>query len=289
MPGRLPAGEPTRLWYVDGGEHLGRIADPGGAATDFVWASCKLHRVRTPLMNDAVAAGVVPNDAVHWAQFDYGGGLEDGRVESVLLPPPVGGAVRPARSYTSPAPGETRVSVAGVAEPLGFSRQVTFDTHGRLVTDTDGTAMTTTYEWDTATLHEQPPPDRPPLGPARLRSVTDATGLRTTTLYESGLGHLFAGPMATDTYGPAPASWFGADGRPLGAHDPDVAHRESVFDQAMAGLAATYWDNPTLTGAPVAMDLGVAGPGGALDRDWGTGSPAAGIGTDDWSAAFTGN
>ncbi|MGH9284797.1 MAG: PA14 domain-containing protein, partial [Acidimicrobiales bacterium] len=290
-PGRLcrvayPAGDPTRIWYIDGpGEHIGRIADPGGAATDFNWAGyCKLHRVRTPLMNDAVAAGVVPNDAAHWAQFDYGAGFADGRVASVTLPPPVGGALRPQHSYTSSA-NQATVSVAGIA---GTHRSVTFDEHGRLLSDTDATGRATTYQWDGATLHEQPPPGRPPVGPARLRSVTGPAGLRTTTLYEEGSGHLFPDPMATDSYGPAPAPWFATNGRPL-TNDAEVPHTLGLFDGGMAGLRATYWGaSTTMSGPPTAMGLGVGGPGGALDRDWGTGSPAAGIGVDTWSAIFTG-
>ena len=43
-----------------------------------------------------------------------------------------------------------------------------------------------------------------------------------------------------------------------------------------------YWDNTNMEGAPVAT-----GTTGVIDYDWGTGSPAAGVPSDRWSAQWT--
>jgi RHS repeat-associated protein len=255
-------GTATKLWYVGG--RLGRIEDPGGEVTDFAYdAAGRLAKVRDPLGADAVAAGVRADDDTTRSLVAYDG---TGRVAAVTLPEPSAGAPRPAHSYRYVSPGETQVDVAGLAQPSGYGRKVTYDATGRLLTDTDATAVATSKTWD---------------GPDRELSATDAAGRVSTTVYD-------AEGRISDTYGPAPASCF-TNRVPNGScANPPVGHTRSDYDQGMTGLAAAYWPNTTLTGAPKVHATGVGDPSGALVANWGSGGPP-GLGQSDfWSARYTG-
>ena len=215
--------------------------------------------MRDPLGADAVAAGAAPDDDTTRTLIAY----QAGRVASVTLPVPNAGSIspapRPAHSYEYASATETRVHVAGLAEPSGFARKVSFDDRGRTVADTDATGRTTETTWDAG--------DRP-------TSVTDPAGRRTTTLYDR------AG-RPTEAFGPAPAPCFGTDRRPNGSCAP-MPHSSAAYDGGITGLAAAYWPNKDLAGPP---KLHQSVP--ALDLSWAA-APGPDIPADYFSARFTG-
>lgn len=65
----------------------------------------------------------------------------------------------------------------------------------------------------------------------------------------------------------------------------DATGRERVFGATgtAAGLNTAFWNNMTLTGAPVATRVD-----GTVNYDWTTASPQAGVNTDAWSARWSG-
>lgn len=257
-------GTQTKVFYVSG--RLARIEDPGSLVTDFAYdTSGRLAQVRDPLGADAVAAGAAPNDDTTRTLVSYA----SGQVATLTAPAPTPGAARPARTYTRPSPTETRVATAGI---VGV-RSVVMDAKGRPVTDTDPTGRVTSFAWDGAV--------------DRLLSSTDAAGRRTTNLYDdAGRPAGTFGPLA-QVFGPAPASCFGADRQPNNSCVP-MGRQQTYYDEAIVGLAAKYWPNTTFSGDPKVFDTGVGDATGALVRNWGGGSPAAGLTPGGWSGRFTG-
>lgn len=68
----------------------------------------------------------------------------------------------------------------------------------------------------------------------------------------------------------------------------DAPHRAVDYDQAMRGLAATYWPNTALSERPVPHATGVGEASGALSADWGPAVPGPGLSAGTWSARFSG-
>ncbi|HSX16049.1 MAG TPA: PA14 domain-containing protein [Candidatus Saccharimonadales bacterium] len=113
----------------------------------------------------------------------------------------------------------TMEHVVGDAEPNGYTRKVEYDGIFRTTKDTDVTGNTTQQQWD-------PVKDL-------LYSTTDATGLKSTTIYDTE-------DRPTDTYGPAPKDWFGADNKPLPGNVALVPHTSTGYDEGITGPAVTY-------------------------------------------------
>ncbi|MGI8685144.1 MAG: RHS repeat-associated core domain-containing protein [Acidimicrobiales bacterium] len=258
-------GTETKLFYVSGS--LARIEDPGSQVTDFAYDTTgRLVQVRDPLVADAVAAGVAAGDDTTRTLVSYNA---SNQVATITAPAPKAGDPRPARTYTHPSATLATVAVAGITGV----RSVVMDGKGRPVTDTDATGRVSAYEWDP--------------GADRLLSTTDASGRRTTNLYDdAGRPTGTYGPLS-EVFGPAPTSCFGADRRPTNSC-PAMGHELRYYDEAIYGLAAKYWPNTTFTGDPRVFDTGVGEPTGALVRDWGAGSPGAGLTPGTWSGRFTG-
>lgn len=266
-----PDATTTKLFY-NANRQLARIENPGGQITDFAYDSgSRLSAIRDPLAYDAVAAPAPlnwPNDDTTRTLIAYQASGQ--KTQSVTAPVAMkNDTTRLGRTYTYVSGGETHVNVAGIAPPDGrtFARKVTFDSGGRGLTETGLDNLTASQEWESAA--------------DRILAATDTTGRKTTTLYDH------AG-RPTDVYGPAPASWFGADRRPTSGHVADVPHTTTAYDEGMRGLAAEFWDNETFSGPAKTHALGVGRVTGTLWKDWGTGGPA-GLGTSDhFSARFTG-
>lgn len=56
----------------------------------------------------------------------------------------------------------------------------------------------------------------------------------------------------------------------------------------MKGLGVMFWSNTGLEGKPAARSLGIPGvTSGAVDHDWGTGSPISGVSAGNWSSRHT--
>ncbi|MBV6508723.1 MAG: hypothetical protein JJLCMIEE_01789 [Acidimicrobiales bacterium] len=250
----------TALFYVEG--RLGRVTNPGAEVTDFTYGTNGLLAgVRESLAADAVAAGVRADDSTTFWQVGYDG---EGRADSITGPEPSPGAARPVTSYSYGA-AYTDVHVAGLAEPAGFTRRVSYHPElGRQVTDTGADGLSATTEYDAL--------DRP-------WAITDGAGLKTTTIYDDT-------GQVTDTYGPAPAAWFDANGYPTG-HEADTPHHTTGYDE-FDTLHATWWDNTEMQGTPVSTDIGVGTAGGEIDFTWGSHPDTVFISGNSYSGRLTG-
>jgi RHS repeat-associated protein len=247
-------GGQTSLYYSNG--HLARITDPGGEITDLGYdATGLLTQIRDPLTNDLITSGTITDpiaDSHKWL-IAYAGGKAIG----LTSPVPDGGAltIRPQHTYDYWG-SATNVHVAGIVESaLGYVRQVTEDSGGRLSEDRDLAGKLTKYEWDSGD---------------RLKKKTDPTGITSTTIYD-------AAGRPTDQYGPGAASEFAAD-----YTSATAPHSSTAYDEAMTGLGAAWWDQTGLAGSPKAHTTFPSW------QDWGSGSPAPNIPAPGFSGRFTG-
>jgi RHS repeat-associated protein len=240
-------GRATYFYYTAG--QLARIVGSGNQTIDYLYQSVansgvtigyQLVGVRDALANDAIAAGVRANDDAAKTQITY-----DilGRATGVTQPAATAGANRIQHTieYLPGAVdksyyGLTRQHIVGLTEPNGFARQVKYDSLFRTVEETDIANLTSFAEWDS--IKDLP------------LSVTDATGLKSTTIYDT------IADRPTDTYGPAPAAWFGSDRKPLTAYVNQVPHAQTAYDEGIQGLAIAVYDNKKMLGAPKAHATG---------------------------------
>lgn len=135
--------------------------------------------------------------------------------------------------------GATEMHITGASEPNGFSKRVEYDALLRSTKVTDLTGQSVVTEWD-------------PVKDLTL-STTDATGLKSTTIYD-------ADDRPVDLYGPAPEAWYGSDRKPLAAHAANVPRTSTAYDEGMKGPAVAWYDvkgaNMTLFGTPKAHTTG---------------------------------
>ncbi|MGH8989906.1 MAG: DNRLRE domain-containing protein [Acidimicrobiia bacterium] len=272
----------TNLFYRGG--RLAAIEDPGDAnatASDAAEltlfhydGSGRLSMVRDPLAADKVAEGIYGDDPITAANQNIRtlvGYNAQNRVSFVTLPQPAPGvAAKPSHSYDNVGAWETQVDVAGLTQPLGFARKVTFSEAGRVETDTDATNRTTTTEWEGE----------------NLIYTDDPAGLRTSRIYDVDNGH---SERVIKVNGPAPMSCFSYD--VMGCYTTATSTStdyDTVGGAPLTGLAATYWANAEFSGPPGGEER-YTGTGGGFTHNWGSGQPAAMTPTSDqWSARFTG-
>ena len=278
-----PHGTSTVLHYNANGQ-LARIEDPGAERTDFLYDGFgRLRAVRDPLQADVVAAPPPYNrldDDTSRSVLTY---LADppsnptlaDKVASVTLAKAKATDTTQAKhTYRYIAATETKVDVAGITPPTGrdFARWVVFDESGRTKDDTGLDGLKSTQEWD-------------PAGD-RVWAAVDTTGRKTTTFYDH------AGRV-TDTYGPAPTAYFGANRLPLSTYLTQVPRTTQAYDRdaggnPLRGLAAAHWPNTAFSGPAKVHSLGVGELTGALYADWGTGGPP-GLGqSDNFASRYTG-
>lgn len=241
---------------------------------EFGYSGGLVNTIRTPLHRDAIVANAsVASKAL--TTIAYSGG----KVASVQSPTPqVAAAAK--HIYTYGTSSTTVKEQDGATTPT--IRTVTWDAAGRLLTDTDAAGvLTTTNTWN---------------GNDQLLSTVDAAGFKTTTHYDYA-------KRPDATYGPAVSSCFGTNNLPNGTctGSNSVATSTTEYDggsNPIHGLAAAYWPNQKLSGAPALHATGV-NPYGSLVVDWGQGAPSTSNGltlkdvngntkSDDWSARFTG-
>ncbi len=143
----------------------------------------------------------------------------------------------------------SEMHVSGAPEPNGFTRRIEYDSTFRTTRDTDVANLTDVTEWHVTK-------------DVNL-STTDEESQKSTSIYDND-------DRLTDTYGPAPAAWFGADRKPLAAYLSQISHNETKYDEGMVGPAVAWYDysRPTdspgsLTGTPKLHTTGVntANPG----------------------------
>jgi YD repeat-containing protein len=196
--------------------YLARLILPGNQITDYAYDQFgRITTVRDSLAADVVAAGVRPNDDSVTTQLSYD---SIGRVINVIAPSGAAGGKRIEHTFDYKS-SATEMHIVGASEPNGFSKRVEYDSLWRTVKETDLTGKSASQEWDS-------------IKDLQL-SKTDATGLKSTTIYDKD-------DRATDGYGPAPAEWFGSDRKPIAAKVNDVPHTSSAYDEGINGPAVTY-------------------------------------------------
>ena len=268
----LPIGQRrTQLEYNANGQ-LARIHDPGkdssdtGYAirnrhedTDFAYDSAgRVIRIRDPLASDAIAAGIVSDDASYRTEtvISYNA---DGTVHDVTQPVPQGSEARPKHTYAYTSATSTTVDATGLSSTTGHLSQVTFDASGRPTATTDQGGRVTHAAWDAN--------DR------QVSTWDDATSLKTTTIYD-------AQGNATDTWGPAPISYWSAStdtGAPTSGNQAATPHTVSAFDGGLNTLAATWWNNGSFSGDPRSHQTGISTSTGQIDGSWSSGSLPPGV------------
>jgi RHS repeat-associated protein len=254
-------GKKTTFQYKNG--LLARVANPGDDFEDYGYdALDRIISYRDSLANDAIAYGVRSNDAEATSEITYD---TQGRVIKVKAPAPTAGATR-AESTVAYGANSTELHNTGAAEPHGFSKKVTYDSLFRTTSETDLANLTTTTEWH---------PDKD-----LILSTTDPTGLKSTTIYNED-------DLPTDTYGAAPASWFGTDNKPLATKINDVPHVQTGYDEGIMGLGVSYYDNKKLLRAPKLNDTVTWGTGENVIGGFASGDAPV-TPTDGWGARYTG-
>ncbi|SDZ12133.1 PA14 domain-containing protein [Herbiconiux ginsengi] len=267
----FPDASVTKLQYDSNG-YLVRIVNPGNEVVTFAYDSRgRMTQIRNALANDWLmadtgrAAGAPNRTDIAYDTV--------GRVSAVNLPADDGitEASRPGKKYTY-ANGTSYVDSTGLTVPPdtgsdSHAAKVTFNSILQATSSVTAEGMTAQTEWNSKD---------------QALSSVDAQGLKTTTLFN-------AQDRVTDRYGPAPASCFGADRRPVATCPLVPAHTGSTYDEGMKGLSVAYWDNESLFAQPKAFSLSLSGAtDGAFARDFGAGSPATGVDPDTWSMRGTG-
>jgi RHS repeat-associated protein len=260
----------TNLFYKSG--MLSRILDPGNAVTDFAYdGNGLLNGLRNPMQSDWVAQDPGSRDGADYrTQIAYD---DAKRASSITLAAPAFGATAnaPKKTFRYTSATQTQVDVAGMNPTQGFSRRITTDTDGRMLTDTDSAGVTAAYTYDSRDNV--------------LSETNQATNLRTNYFYD-------VSNRVVESYGPAPTSCFGTNRQPNGTcASPEMARASTTYDGAFTGgtngLAAAFWPNTNFDGTPRVHQF-INQSAGALDVNWGTTAPV-GLGTStNWSARFTG-
>ncbi|HJP81681.1 MAG TPA: PA14 domain-containing protein [Candidatus Saccharimonadales bacterium] len=135
--------------------------------------------------------------------------------------------------------GISEMHITNAPEPQGFSKRLEYDSLLRTSKATDLTGKTTSTEWDSVKDLQL--------------STTDATGLKSTSLYD-------ADDRLVDSYGPAPASWYGSDRKPTAIYTNQVPHTSTGFDEGISGLAVSAYPNKKLIGTPKYVTTGFNTP-----------------------------
>lgn len=260
-------GESSHLYYTASGR-LARIVDPDSVATDFAYDSLgQLTAIRTPKMNDWLwNTGTTASD-VHLINIAY----TAGKATQVTLPAVDGvtTANRQTTTLTYASATTTYVDKTGVTGTTsGHARTVTFDAAYRQLTETDAAGLTSSQVWSEKD---------------QKLAATDPAGRMSTTIFDNR-------DRAITSYGPAPASCFGTDRRPLASCAIKPAEANTSYDEGLNGLNTTWFSNERWAGKPIAFGLGLGGTsGGSLSRNFGTAAPVDGItGNAAYSARMTG-
>jgi len=272
-PGHVAGqGDTTALMYNSSGQ-LAQILDPGAESSTFGYdANGRISLIRNSLANDwLIADNSRTPSATNAVTVNYDAA---GRASSIALPAPDGitASERPEKDYTyAPGASTSYVDIVGQdlsGSPTGHSNVVTYDGAMRQLTTTAASGLAGQKVWS----------DKD-----QLLSNTDAAGRKSTTIYDP------ATDRETDSYGPAPASCFGGDNKPVSPCAVLPAHTSTKYDTGMVGLNAVYYNNSGFSLAPVLTNLGLIGvTDGSVNADWGTAAPAAGIGADNFSIRLTG-
>jgi RHS repeat-associated protein len=246
-------GTQTALFYNSYGE-LSQIENPGSYSYEFAYNSAaQLDDEVDPIALAATAAGTQPsncsagNETACATAIGY---YSNGTVANVTSPEPAAGAARAERYYcygfdycntnggygpAYPAPDTTSMGVAGLYPSIlqaggntyGYVEQDSYDSQGRITVSRDSTGLATSYVWNSSD---------------RLVSTVGANGIESSSAYDDQ-------GRTVDAYGPAPSSSFQASGSPVSGGS--VPTSSTTYDGGLSGLAASWFNNPALSGAPV--------------------------------------
>lgn len=281
LPGYLcafktfPDNQVTTLAYL--GKQLTRIQLPGGQSFDYAYETDgRLKQVRDSLANDAIAAGIRVADGTEATQIAYDA---LGRVSKVVGAAPYGSTVPAGQSNVRAEHifeygfQDAKTQFTGAPSPAGYQQYIEFDNLYRTTKACDVVGLCQTSDYD-------------PLKDLLL-STTDATGLKSTTIYDSE-------DRPTDSYGPAPAAWFGSDRKPTAAYTNQVPRTQTNYDEGMKNLAVAFYGyrNGSLSGAPKLHQTGInSGNLNATWNTWGNTPPVAvdaAVGETGWGFSATG-
>ncbi|WP_067886115.1 PA14 domain-containing protein [Nocardia vaccinii] len=287
-------GTETRLWYSTV-RTLDRIENPGGEIRDFTYtdeasyASAiannsdpvavenyiasvgPLYQLRDPLASDWEAtqtsySGTADRTTILYDQFQRTPDLPTLAPTTINSPAPDGvtANTEPAHTYLyDPTHNSATVKIYEGPNSAYASYTSTYDSAGRSLTKTDPDGLVTSAEWT--------PKDK-------ASGFTDAAGRRSTIVYDYA-------DRPIDNYGPAPASCFTGQ-TPTAACAATVPHTHTNYDEGIAGLSASLYSNPVLSGIPAIWQTGVGSADGSLAQTWGSSPPVTNTG--GWSARFTG-
>ena len=278
-PGDAPDfADDTSILYDKFG-NLVSIVNPGSETTSFAYNELKqLKSMRNGAINDWLKnSGSSISDANASLAVEYAS-EKVSRVFSAA-PDGISNAQRTGKLYsyltlpTGSTPGKTSVKaikadgtvIANTGNSSGVSTEVTYDSAYRTLSTTSALGMTTTNQWDDQDLK---------------LSTTSAQGKTSTTIYDQR-------DRAIATFGPAATSCFGSDRRPTASCAATTGRSETTYDEGMLGLAAVYFDNDRFAGTPKRYGLDIGAKDGYLAENWGA-TPINQVGTDAWSARFTG-
>lgn len=234
------------------GNQLTRVQSPGQLAVDYAYEdNGRLKQIRDSMANDAIAAGVRTADGTETSQVSYD---DLGRITKVVAPAPFGTNVPAGQSNVRAEHTfeygfqDAKSHLTGHTSPAGYQQYIEFDNLLRTTKACDKAALCTISEYD-------PNKDL-------LLSTTDATGLKSTTIYD-------ADDRPTDNYGPAPAAWFGSDRKPTAAYANQVPRTQTNYDEGLWGPAVAWYNIKdtggvaNFVGAPKAHTTGLGNPGGS--------------------------
>jgi len=218
-------GKLTKFYYREG--QLSRIEKPGADFTDYGYDGLgRVTSIRNSLANDAIDSNVRTDDANLLTELSYD---QLSRTSAVKTPAPTNGATRMNHTFEY-LTGATQLHIVGTPEPNGFSKRVEYDNLLRTTKETNVANLSGVTEWDSAKDLQL--------------SSTDATGLKSTTVYD-------ALDRPINSYGPAPAAWFdGVTREPLSAYVAQVPRAQTGYDEGVQGLNVAAYNNKKLTGTP---------------------------------------
>jgi RHS repeat-associated protein len=233
-------GDITSFQYLNGA--LTQVQSPGGGLNNFAFdANGRMVAYQDPVAIEAIQAGIRSNDGSTTYQIVYD---ELSRVSTITTPD----------AFASPAPtgqvnkrfihrfnyGASKASrtVDGTPVPAGYLQYIEFDNLYRTTKDCNRLALCSSVEY-------HPQKDM-------VLSATSATGQKSTTIYDND-------DRPIESYGPAPASYFGADRKPLADKVSLTPTTITAYDEGLVGPTVTWFDakNGNFFGAPKAHSTGI--------------------------------
>lgn len=213
-----------------------QITNPGGEEYSFTYSTPTGARIPlmrefiTPYASDLESFSNDLKTETSTPSVSYDTANDVAKPANVKLPRPTGTVYQ----YVDFVWGDHTTTTQIRSNPL-MKHTVTYDESWRGTSSTSAMGYESTQTWGAFD--------------ALVRVSNASTGLTTTRVFDTD-------GRVTDVYGPAPAECFPANSStPVEVGCPvTVAHTHTSYDTGIAGLAATYFGNKLLTGAPTGFD-----------------------------------